>query len=52
MIRESFKIIGGRVILIESTRDQKLISFYEREGYQLLIDDDGDELIQWVKFLI
>ena len=52
IIKESFKIVGGRIILIESTRDKKLIEFYEKEDYKLLIDDENDELIQWIKFLV
>ena len=52
LIDESFKIIGGRIILRESTNDEKILKFYIREGYQLLSENTSDSLVQLIKFII
>ncbi len=43
-------IVGGRLILIECKRIEKLCQFYENEGY-IDITENGDGLKQYVLFI-
>lgn len=43
-------IVGGRLILIECKRIDKLCNFYEKEGY-IDITENDDDLKQYIRFI-
>ena len=50
LIGSARDIVGGRLILIECKRIEKLCRFYENEGY-IDITENGDDLKQYVRFM-
>ena len=54
VIKEAFKHVGGRIILLECENREKLIKFYRSCGYTLLPKsvDDSTNLIQFVKKIV
>ena len=41
-------MVGGRFVLIECNENEKLIDFYNRNGFEVL---QKDELVQMIRFL-
>lgn len=50
LIGSARDIVGGRLILIECKRINKVCQFYENEGY-IDITENGDDLEQYVRFM-
>lgn len=50
LIGSARDIIGGRLILVECKRVDKLCEFYEGEGY-IDITENGDDLKQYIRFI-
>lgn len=50
LIGSARDIIGGRLILIECKRIEKLCKFYEDKGY-IDITENGDDLKQYIRLI-
>lgn len=52
-IRETQRIIGGKMVYIECTDEKALVSFYENNGYHIINQRKSDEgdLLQMIKYL-
>lgn len=51
VINQVYELVGGRFVLIECNDHNKLISFYQRNGFERLQKDGEDGLVQMVRFL-
>ncbi|MDO7203432.1 hypothetical protein Q5M85_03510 [Paraclostridium bifermentans] len=51
VINQVYELVGGRFVLIECNDNTKLISFYQRNGFERLQKDGEDGLVQMVRFL-
>ncbi|MDR0197812.1 MAG: hypothetical protein LBI36_06305 [Oscillospiraceae bacterium] len=45
------KIVGGRFVLLECQEIDKIVSFYERNGFKALQYDENDKYLQMVRRL-
>lgn len=50
IIRDTHKLVGGRMILIECNDNKYLKSFYINSGFEV-INKDTDSLLQMIAFL-
>lgn len=45
------EIVGGRFVLLECQNNEKVVSFYERQGFKSLQYDESDKYLQMVRRL-
>jgi len=50
IIRIGHKAVGGRFVRIDVKRNDKLIRFYEENGFRMVQEDDESDLIQFARF--
>ena len=50
IIRIGHGAVGGRFVLIDAKRNDKLIRFYEENGFKKVQEDDTSSMIQLVRF--
>lgn len=49
-IYEAYKVVGGRVILVEAVDNDKIIDFYKENGFEIIRKDE-DKLIQLIRMV-
>ena len=51
-IKEAYRVVGGRCILVECERIPFLIKLYERNGFSFLQDSiENDSLVQFIRYI-
>ena len=51
MVYQAQAIIGGRFVVLECRRIEKVVAFYKRKGFVLLQNDEREEYLQMVRRL-
>lgn len=51
IIDKANQLVGGRVIILECEKAEKLVSLYQRNGFDILIDNPAERLITMYTFV-
>lgn len=51
IIDRANQLVGGRVIILECEKAEKLVSLYQRNGFDILIDNPAERLITMYTFV-
>ena len=51
VVYASSDLIGGRVVFLECFNNEKIVKFYQDNGFLFLQNSDGGEYLQMIRYL-